>query len=66
MILEAINKKQTFPELINKANSMVTSVLHDTLKRSVNILPSQCKFGAVRHGEDAEMVVTVKNEDSMS
>jgi len=48
MILQAINKKQTFSELINQANSMVTSVLHDGLKRSVNILPSQCKFGAVR------------------
>jgi len=48
MILQAINKKQTFSELINQANSMVTSVLHDNLKRSVNILPSQCKFGAVR------------------
>lgn len=29
MILQAINKKQTFSELINQANSMVTSVLHD-------------------------------------
>jgi hypothetical protein len=66
MILQAINKKQTFSELINQANSMVTSVLHDNLKRSVNILPSQCRFGAVRQGEDVEMIVTVKNEDSLS
>lgn len=66
MILQAINKKQTFSELINQANSMVTSVLHDNLKRSVNILPSQCKFGAVRQGEDVDMIVTVKNEDSLS
>ena len=29
MILSAINKKQTFAELINQANSMVTGVLHD-------------------------------------
>lgn len=35
MILGAIEKKQTFGELINQANSMVTSVLHDNLKRSL-------------------------------
>mmetsp|Transcript_39737 Transcript_39737/g.60909 ORF Transcript_39737/g.60909 Transcript_39737/m.60909 type:complete len:114 (-) Transcript_39737:308-649(-) len=66
MILQAINKKQTFSELINQANSMVTSVLHDGLKRSVNILPSTCKFGAIKLGESAEMVLTIKNEDSLS
>ena len=66
MILQAINKKQTFSELINQANSMVTSVLHDQLKRSVNILPSVCKFGELQQGVDAEMTLTVKNEDSMS
>jgi len=66
MILQAINKKQTFSELINQANSMVTSVLHDGLKRSVNVLPSQCKFGSICQGEDAEMIITVKNEDSLS
>jgi len=66
MILQAINKKQTFSELINQANSMVTSVLHDGLKRSVNILPSCCKFGALQHGTENEMVITIKNEDSLS
>jgi len=45
---------------------MVTSVLHDGLKRSVNILPSTCKFGSVKLGEQVEMVLTVKNEDSLS
>eukprot|EP00345_Euplotes_harpa_P013684 CAMPEP_0168354078 /NCGR_PEP_ID=MMETSP0213-20121227/23662_1 /TAXON_ID=151035 /ORGANISM="Euplotes harpa, Strain FSP1.4" /LENGTH=223 /DNA_ID=CAMNT_0008365871 /DNA_START=1 /DNA_END=668 /DNA_ORIENTATION=+ len=40
MILQAISKKQTFNELISQANAMVTSVLNDPLKRSVNILPS--------------------------
>jgi len=29
MILNAINKKQTFNELIGEANAMVTSVLND-------------------------------------
>ena len=66
MILQAINKKQTFSELINQANSMVTSVLHDGLKRSVNVLPSSCKFGSICQGEDVEMIITVKNEDSLS
>lgn len=66
MILQAINKKQTFSELINQANSMVTSVLHDSLKRSVNILPSACRFGPVLHGQEVEMTVSIQNEDSLS
>jgi hypothetical protein len=66
MILQAINKKQTFSELINQANSMVTSVLHDTLKRSVNVMPSFVKFGCVEIGQEVEMYLTVKNEDSLS
>lgn len=45
---------------------MVTSVLHDNLKRSVNILPSCCKFGALKQGSDNEMILTIKNEDSLS
>jgi hypothetical protein len=45
---------------------MVTSVLHDGLKRSVNILPSCCKFGFIQVGTESEMIVTIKNEDSLS
>ena len=45
---------------------MVTSVLHDSLKRSVNILPSACNFGPVMHGQEVEMTVSVQNEDSLS
>lgn len=52
MIMSAINKKQTFSELINQANSMVTSVLHDNMKRSVNIMPSIVRFGTVALGAD--------------
>ena len=66
MILQAINKKQTFSELINQANSMVTSVLHDNLKRSINILPSVCKFGPVVEGSENELIVSIKNEDGLS
>lgn len=66
MILQAINKKQTFSELINQANAMVTSVLHDNLKRSVNILPSVCRFGPIVENSESELTVTIKNEDGLS
>lgn len=45
---------------------MVTSVLHDNLKRSINILPSSCNFGSVALGSESEIIVTLKNEDSLS
>lgn len=66
MILSAINKKQTFAELINQANSMVTGVLHDNLKRSLNVMPASVTFGALRAGTHNEIVVTLKNEDSIA
>lgn len=66
MILSAINKKQTFGELINQANSMVTGVLHDSLKRSLNVMPGSVTFGAVRTGSFNEILITLKNEDSMA
>jgi len=66
MILSAINKKQTFAELINQANSMVTGVLHDSLKRSLNIMPSLIEFGSLRAGSINEVTITVKNEDQVA
>jgi hypothetical protein len=45
---------------------MVTGVLHDPLKRSLNVRPSTCTFGGVRAGTINEIIVTVKNEDSVS
>jgi len=65
MILGAITKKQTFAELINQANSMVTGVLHDPLKRSLNVMPSQACFGGVRAGAHSEIIITLLNEDSI-
>ncbi len=66
MILSAINKKQTFAELINQANAMVTSVLHDPLKRSFNVMPSGLKFGILKSNQSYEMVITMKNEDAVA
>ena len=66
MILGAIEKKQTFSELINQANSMVTGVLHDTLKRSINVMPSAVIFGSIRTGTINEIMMTLKNEDSIA
>ena len=66
MILNAIQKKQTFNELISEANAMVTSVLNDSLKWSLNILPSRVNFGGVRAGVVNELIVSVKNEDMLA
>lgn len=66
MILSAITKKQTFGELINQANSMVTGVLHDNLKRSLHVMPGSVTFGALRTGSFNEILMTIKNEDHMA
>lgn len=66
MILSAINKKQTFAELINQANAMVTSVLHDPLKRSFNVMPSALKYGFLKVDTPYELIITLKNEDGVA
>ena len=66
MIQNAIDKKQTFNELISEANAMVTSVLNDSQKRSLNVLPSLINFGTIRANEISEMSLTIKNEDMQS
>jgi len=45
---------------------MVTSVLNDSLKRSLNILPSRVNFGGIRSGVVNEITVSVKNEDMLA
>mmetsp|Transcript_10237 Transcript_10237/g.13873 ORF Transcript_10237/g.13873 Transcript_10237/m.13873 type:complete len:149 (+) Transcript_10237:3188-3634(+) len=44
---------------------MVTGVLHDNLKRALNIMPSSIVFGGLRPGSTNEITVTVKNEDML-
>jgi hypothetical protein len=65
MILSAIEKKQTFGELINQANSMVTGVLHDSLKRSLQVMPGSVVFGHIRPDTISEITMSIKNEDSV-
>lgn len=45
---------------------MVTGVLHDNLKRSLNIMPSQVAFGGLRPGSTNEITITIKNEDMLA
>jgi len=45
---------------------MVTSVLHDPLKRSFNVMPSGLKFGMLKAGQTYEMIITMKNEDAVA
>jgi hypothetical protein len=45
---------------------MVTGVLHDTLKRSINVMPSSVVFGSIRTGTVNEILMTLKNEDSIA
>jgi hypothetical protein len=45
---------------------MVTSVLHDPLKRSLNVMPSKVKFGQVKAGINYEIIITLKNEDAIA
>ncbi len=44
---------------------MVTGVLHDSLKRSLQVMPGAVVFGHIRPGTINDIAMTIKNEDSV-
>lgn len=44
---------------------MVTGVLHDSLKRSLQVMPGSVVFGHIRPDTINEIIMSIKNEDSV-
>ena len=45
---------------------MVTGVLHDSLKRSLQVMPGSVVFGSIRPGTINDVTISIKNEDSVA
>jgi hypothetical protein len=45
---------------------MVTAVLHDNLKRSLSVMPGSVIFDHIRPGTINEIIISLKNEDSIA
>lgn len=61
---KALMKKQSYKEMIDTQNMMISAYTNDPLKRSLQIIPASLRYGVVKAGEVYEMTVLLKNEDS--
>ena len=64
VLYRALMKKQSYQEMIETQNMMVSAYTSDPLKRSLQVLPASLRFGVVRVGEVYEMTLMLKNEDN--
>jgi hypothetical protein len=64
VLYRALLKKQSYKEMIETQNMMISAYTSDPLTRSLQIIPSSLRFGVVRVSDTYEMSVLLKNEDS--
>ena len=64
VLYRALMKKQSYKEMIDTQNMMISAYTSDPLKRSLQVIPASLRFGLVRVGEVYEMSVLLKNEDN--
>ena len=64
VLYKALMKKQSYKEMIETQNMMISAYTTDPLKRSLQIIPACLRFGLIKMSESYEMQVLLKNEDS--
>ena len=64
VLYRALLKKQSYKEMIESQNMMISAYTSDPLKRSLQIIPASLRFGLIKIGEIYEMNILLKNEDN--
>ena len=64
VLYKALMKKQSYKEMIETQNMMISAYTTDPLKRSLQVIPACLRFGVVKVNEVYEMQILLKNEDS--
>ncbi|CAG9328564.1 unnamed protein product [Blepharisma stoltei] len=64
ILYKALMKKQSYREMIDTQNMMITAFTADPLKRNLQVIPASVRFGVVKDGEVYEMQIVIKNEDN--
>ena len=64
VLYKALMKKQSYKEMIETQNMMISAYTTDPLKRSLQVIPACLRFGVVKVSEIYEMQILLKNEDN--
>ena len=65
-LLEALDKKKTYEEMMERLNLMITSELCDPLNKMLKVEPTNLDFGYVRLGNKYEMSLKIRNDDNIT
>lgn len=65
-LLEALDKKKTYEEMMERLNLMITSELCDPLNKMLKVEPTSLDFGNLRVGSKFEMSLKIRNDDNIT
>jgi hypothetical protein len=64
-LLNALDKRTTYEELMEKLNLMVTAELCDPLNKMLKIDPTVLDFGYIKTGVKHQMFLKIRNDDNL-
>jgi len=65
-LLEALDKKKTYEEMMERLNLMITSELCDPLNKMLKVEPTSLDFGNLKVGNKYEMSLKIRNDDNIT
>jgi hypothetical protein len=65
-LVEALDKKKTYEEMMERLNLMITSELCDPLNKMLKIEPINLDFGYLKTGIKYQMFFKIRNDDIMT
>jgi hypothetical protein len=65
-LLEALDKKKTYEEMMERLNLMITSELCDPLNKMLKVEPTSLDFGNIKVGNKFEMSLKIRNDDNIT
>ena len=65
-LLEALDKKKTYEEMMERLNLMITSELCDPLNKMLKVEPTSLDFGNLRVGNKYEKSLKIRNDDNIT
>jgi hypothetical protein len=65
-LLNALNRRSTYEEMMEKLNLMVTAELCDPLNKMLKIDPTSLDFGYMKLGSKYQMFINIRNDDNLS
>jgi len=65
-LLDALEKKNTYDEMMERLNLMITSELCDPLNKMLKIDPISLNFGYIKEGTKVQQLFSIRNDDNIT